>query len=1513
MKILILFVIVLFYSNQVLASKKSSLSTDESIVETLNGPIKGNILPNYRSFLGVPFAQPPVGNLRWENPIPSKVWSNTLDCREFAPACPQTCTLPPGACPESIEEDCLYLNVFTPRKNSTEIQPLKPVMVYIPGGRFESGTASVPMYEPEYFVKSANIVVVTVNYRLGFLGFLGSDETNGNFGFLDQVVALQWVRNNIHAFGGDRNKITIVGESAGAASVVAHLVSPLSLNLFRAAVLQSTPITLGFKTKDAAKFYAERFAKEVKCNITDLHCFRQLDIPTILDAQSKAGKFDQNYPIDSFCPWSPVIDGNIIPGQMSNLMSEGNFHDVPIIIGENTDEGEIFIYKAFKTFLINAVYVYFTNILYKSDSAEVRKIYPGPVLKDNRPVLSELSDDYMFECPTNYIAKQVSMMRRSPIYLYNFNHQLSYNAFGPRFPECIGKVCHGAELAVLFNNEERLGFVPTPEEKQLGIEMNNYWSNFIVNLDPNIGLDIPQVWPKLNYTNPQVLYFETPTRVGPLRSNEGCDLFDELGYGPSHITADDLVNTNTYVPPVTYTVIVVLTINLSYGRLDLGDATSQITFNNQSVCTNSDPCDWFDSSIWIGGQVPGENNTALLQYNGSGSQPQFYIYANQTINVSTLSLQGGFSLNISAGSNTLNVTMALVVKNSQLLIMAPSTIGSLYTINSTVAIQSTSANITGELLTDQFSIFIFNDTDIVTFYGDNTQFLAPVNAYQGNNIQFLGSSVSFQGFYGTAETSIKANYLENYNAALVAGNLNILEGASFSYSASIIYQGIQTGPGGYVKFNSASLVIQGNYPSYISLIASSLSGAITFVNATQLQIDSVQSVASGGQYLGLYIDNCGNVTIGNNDQPFANLYDSLYVSGVSSVSLLGIHSISSGFFYQPSLSGSTLPSNIEITIFNHTNIYSSCSQTNTTITVAPNAQILFKGGYNINQQGGIIVNQNGSLFFTNPFVVGSYILGSSGLTLQEGSTFNSILSNITGDINVIGKDTVVNSYLTSVNGNIYLSGGPTLNINVTTFSFDPSFKSKSIQQISGEDNSTQAIINIIFTPSFLFFFKPNAIQTTNANISNTVINVYLDSSQTSFYKGETFTIWNSQTQINGNYQKRILDSNKNAQEFNALSYTVSDNGYLITIKIGSTQLAPWKIGVIVACSRQNTLSVSRMSASQFQTLGIKFSIFSPAIDEDNIITEFKWKEGKEDSKDNMTLVMSKLKDLVTLPEDVWFMNVTGKQSLFIEDISELTLKGGTDVLIVSSKIKEIDPPPVLTSNTQVQIELKKEDNIKTSSYEQFFAEHLILERLSRFPVLSILTDMITNWRICWTDFGKPGNISYCDLSLSLVIKAILCTVTKNIDTMTSPNSEVQYNMTEVLRENGVICGFNKRDSEEKSKDINSEEDDDEDDEDSDSSFKSQPNKKQKLLPLTTKKSPGKKPPGKKPTEKKSTGRKTSGNSPVYNDIANLDDVSDYMNLEDYSLLRKQMLYKMFQLYKRYLDHTDDNLNDSPVN
>ncbi|EGC34125.1 hypothetical protein DICPUDRAFT_98336 [Dictyostelium purpureum] len=531
-KIITLFLILLLV-NISIAAKRRVVKTynDPELVFTPKGAIRGIVHDTHRVFYGVPFAKPPINALRWENPVEAKDWRYIKSATQQKPECAQRCNLGDGACSEvGTSEDCLYLDVFTPRNANPESK--LPVIVFIPGGAFSVGSGAVPLYDASKFANSS-VIFVNTNYRLGVFGFLGTDLLSGNFGFLDQIKALEWVHNNIESFGGDKAQVTIYGQSAGSFSVATHLVSPYSKPYFQAAILSSTPLTIGLKDKSTARGFATRFANKVGCsNVEDIDCLRSKTMDEVLEAQEQVKLQLGDKILDAFTIWSPVVDGDVIPKQPLTAIKDGETHSVPTIIGDVQDEGILFVYLAFKKKVSPLLYPGYLSSMFPLTWGRVLLKYPASGT-DARPALARVINDYLFRCSGRYhvnklVAKQIS--ESSPlVYHYQYNHVKS---IGHSFEPCNGHVCHGTELSLFFNSFNMVNEDLEDVEVDLAESLNNYIVNFAKTHNPNQGdLDTPLVWEPVSKSKNRTLVIQDgfelldKTTVDPK-----CDLFDSLSY-----------------------------------------------------------------------------------------------------------------------------------------------------------------------------------------------------------------------------------------------------------------------------------------------------------------------------------------------------------------------------------------------------------------------------------------------------------------------------------------------------------------------------------------------------------------------------------------------------------------------------------------------------------------------------------------------------------------------------------------------------------------------------------------------------------------------------------------------------------------------------------------------------------------------------------------------------------------------------------------------------------------------
>ena len=311
------------------------------VVATVNGPVQGLNNNGVYEYLGIPFAQPPVGALRWRPPLPPSPWTQARNATQFGPICAQVTTLGVFAGPPSTNEDCLYLNVFTP--NLSPWARL-PVLFWIHGGGNVDGESND--YDASKLASQGHLVVVTVNYRLGLLGWLANPAPDneghpfGNYGLLDQQLALKWVQSNIAAFGGDASRVAVGGQSAGSIDSSANVVSPLAKRLFNRAIFES--ILTDSISLSAGEQLGAAFSAAAGCGSGSganvAACLRSLPVQTIMNLQGTAST------IGPYVTTSPISDGTILPSAgLFNAFRTGNFTHMPIMSGFTHDEYDFFI------------------------------------------------------------------------------------------------------------------------------------------------------------------------------------------------------------------------------------------------------------------------------------------------------------------------------------------------------------------------------------------------------------------------------------------------------------------------------------------------------------------------------------------------------------------------------------------------------------------------------------------------------------------------------------------------------------------------------------------------------------------------------------------------------------------------------------------------------------------------------------------------------------------------------------------------------------------------------------------------------------------------------------------------------------------------------------------------------------------------------------------------------------------------------------------------------------------
>jgi para-nitrobenzyl esterase len=509
-KSLLLLVLVAFINRpkaQSLKPKDQSLTL--KVVRIEPGLISGDCHEKTGVYVykGIPFAAAPVGDLRWKAPQPALPWKGIRKCVAFGPSPMQPKPVPflflgpEFVVPqEPLSEDCLYLNVWTAARSPKE---KRPVLVWIYGGGFVTGGAAAPGYSGEALAKQG-IVFVSFNYRLGIFGFLSHPwltaesphHSSGNYALMDQIAALNWVKKNIVAFGGDPEHITIAGQSAGSASVNCLLASPLARGLFRGAIAESGSLVLEnpllrMRSLEEAEKEGDRTAK--KLNVSTLKDFRAL---SAVELQQKAAAF-----------YSPITDGYVMPVSVADAYKKSMQTHVPFITGWNADEGFLLGINSRENFAKQ-------DKDFGADSNHFKKYFPSDT--DSESIASQiaLSVAKTIGVPEYVWALKQNENNSAKTFLYQFTRKPPAEGDKKRFG-----AYHTAEIGYALNNLDSINRSWLPVDRRLEKLMSAYWVQFVKTGDPNVpGLPL---WGSFSSSDPQVMIFsESP--AGGLLPDKGA-------------------------------------------------------------------------------------------------------------------------------------------------------------------------------------------------------------------------------------------------------------------------------------------------------------------------------------------------------------------------------------------------------------------------------------------------------------------------------------------------------------------------------------------------------------------------------------------------------------------------------------------------------------------------------------------------------------------------------------------------------------------------------------------------------------------------------------------------------------------------------------------------------------------------------------------------------------------------------------------------------------------------------
>jgi para-nitrobenzyl esterase len=461
----------------------------QALVNTKSGKVEGSYQDGLYVFKGIPYAAPPVGELRWKPPQPVKPWGGVKQAKEYGSIAPQN-PMEGGLIMQNEQvqdEDCLYLNIWTPGLDNAK----RPVMVWIHGGAFTIGSGSDPMYDNGSLAARGDVVLVTINYRLGMLGFLNLKEVTGgkipatgNEGLLDQVAALKWVKENIGAFGGDPANVTIFGESAGGMSIGCLLAMPAAKGYYHKGILESgVGSTAG--PLDQAVDIAREFLKLVGIKGDDVKALRSLPVKQLLDVEMKmrtkaAGPGEAS----KITVTTPVIDGEVIPDVPTTVVRKGALKNVPLIIGTNLEEWKLFAMMQ--------------PDIGKIDHAEVARRLKAFIAADNVPglietyrkarekrgdssgpadILSAIQTDLMFRMPAIQLV-EAQRANSQPVYNYLFTWK------SPVMGGIMG-ACHALEIGFVFGGYDDMFCGSGPDADKLSECIQEAWIAFARTGDPS--------------------------------------------------------------------------------------------------------------------------------------------------------------------------------------------------------------------------------------------------------------------------------------------------------------------------------------------------------------------------------------------------------------------------------------------------------------------------------------------------------------------------------------------------------------------------------------------------------------------------------------------------------------------------------------------------------------------------------------------------------------------------------------------------------------------------------------------------------------------------------------------------------------------------------------------------------------------------------------------------------------------------------------------------------------------
>lgn len=501
-------------------------------VRTSSGVVEGTTgkNPGIRVFLGIPYAAPPVGDLRWKAPQPPASWTGVRKADHFGDRCMQARVFDDMVFRDSMSEDCLYLNVWAPAKSA---RPL-PVMVWIYGGGFQAGSTSEPRQDGEVLAADG-VVVVSMNYRLGLFGFFAHPElaqesghhSAGNYGLMDQVQALRWVHQNIAAFGGDPRNVTIFGESAGSFSVSALVASPLARGLITRAIGESGAFygnTLVARPLEKTEEQGAKFATDQGAQ--SLAALRAMPADKLLAAAGRTGQF----------AFGPNIDGYFLPEPVSKIYAEGKQLHVPLLAGWNAAEGSFQVLSA-KEKMTAARFDEQLRKTFGSEAAAAMKLYPAASDEQALESAMDLAGDEFIAYSTWKWIESHSKTSGRPVFQYLFSRVRPSppGAMVNGIPAGRFGATHASEIEYVFGAlDSNKDFAWKSEDYKLSELMRAYWTNFAKTGDPS-GPGLPNWPPRTSRDGYQVMHLDTDAHAAPAAHRDRYQFLDRHYAKPARV------------------------------------------------------------------------------------------------------------------------------------------------------------------------------------------------------------------------------------------------------------------------------------------------------------------------------------------------------------------------------------------------------------------------------------------------------------------------------------------------------------------------------------------------------------------------------------------------------------------------------------------------------------------------------------------------------------------------------------------------------------------------------------------------------------------------------------------------------------------------------------------------------------------------------------------------------------------------------------------------------------------